>query len=147
VRPEGSGAAAWFPCRPASHARIVALAGQQVRLTLHACSAGGSTWALAHADLRDPVHVPQALADLRASAASNLGATTSRPVLGHVEGETPNASAGRFELVGQLPDGAAVREHAAVFAKGMRVYQATALGARLDERALETFFGGLRLDG
>jgi hypothetical protein len=147
VRPEGSGASAWFPCRPASHARGVTLAGQQVHLTLLACSAGGSTWALAHAELHDAVRVGQALLDLRAAAVSNLGAEGVRPIPGRVEGETPNASAGRFEFVGERPGGGRMREQIAVFARGTRVFQATALGSRLDDRALEVFFDGLRVNG
>jgi hypothetical protein len=145
VRPEGSGAVAWFPCRPASHARIVALAGEQVRLTLHACAADGATWALAHADLTDPAHVSQALDDLRSSAMANLAATTVRQLHGRVGGETPNPRSGRFDFDGRLPSGDMVSERMAVFSKGTRVFQATVLGARQDAQALEAFFGGLRV--
>ncbi len=147
VRPEGSGAVALFPCKPSSHARVISLAGEQVRLTLHACSAGGATWALAHADLADPRRVARALDDLRTAAAANLGAATVRDVAGRVQGETPNPRSGRFAIEGRLPDGGAVHEQLTVFAKGTRVYQATALGARLDDLALDAFFGGLRVDG
>jgi hypothetical protein len=145
VRPDGSGAVAWFPCRPDRYARVVALAGEQVRLTLHACGAGGATWALAHADLTDPLRVSQALDDLRSAATANLAAATVRPLGGRIDGETPNPKAGRFEFDGQLPDGTKVREQLAVFAKGTRVFQATVLGAHLDEQALEAFFDGLRV--
>jgi hypothetical protein len=145
VRPDGSGAVALFPCRPVSHVRVVTLAGEQVRLSLHACDAGGATWALAHADVADPARATVALDELRRAATANLGSASARQLPGHVAGETPNPSAGRFEVAGRVPDGAAVREQLAVFARGTRVFQATVLGARLDEQALEVFFSGLRV--
>ena len=57
VRLEGSGVLLLFPCKPDSQTRTLSLAGASVRLSLHACSAAGSTWALAVADLGDPARV------------------------------------------------------------------------------------------
>ena len=145
VRPEGSGAVALFPCKPDSQARTVTLAGAPVRLTLLACKAGDITWALAHADLADPARVGAALAELRAAAAANLGAVAPRELPLKLDGATPNPASGRVELSGRLPDGAPVQEQQALFAKGTRVFQATALGERLGAETLEPFFGGLRL--
>jgi ribosomal protein L1 len=48
-------------------------------------------------------------------------------------------------FAGQLPDGRRVDEQVAVFARGARIYQATAVGARLDVDAAESFIGSLRL--
>ena len=145
VRPEGGGVVAMFPCKPESQTRTVTLAGTAVRLTLLACKAGGSTWALAHADLADPARVGPALVELRAAAAANLGAVAPRELPLKLDGATPNPASGRVELSGRLPDGAPVQEQLALFAKGTRVFQATALGQRLGDDALEPFFGGLRL--
>jgi len=144
VRPADSGITALFPCKPDSHARIVSLAQQQVRLVLYACKAGGSTWALAFADMGDPSRVGPALRELAAAAASNLGATESRSMGLKVAGATPNPLSQRLEIHGRLPDGRAVTEQVAVFAKGTRVVQATALGEKLETQALESFFEGLR---
>ena len=65
VRPGAAEAVALFPCKPASHARELALAGQQVKLTLHACQAGDATWGLAWADVGDPGRVADALQALQ----------------------------------------------------------------------------------
>lgn len=65
VRPEGSGVLLLFPCKPDSQVRTLSLAGAPVRLALHACSTGGSTWALAVADVGDPARVGSALTELR----------------------------------------------------------------------------------
>lgn len=144
VRPADSGAVAMFPCRPASHAREVLLAGSRVRLTLHACSAGDATWALAFADLDDPARVAAALTELRDAAAANLSAAPGVVLALRVEGATPSAAMQRVAFEGRLPDGKAVVEQVALYAKGLRVYQATALGARLPPEALDMFFGGLK---
>ena len=98
VRPEGSGVVLMMPCKPDSHARRVRLAGGDVRLTLHACSTGEVTWALAEADLVDPTRVGPALAELRRAAAANLGADRESPLPLVVDGATPNPASGRLAL-------------------------------------------------
>jgi hypothetical protein len=44
-----------------------------------------------------------------------------------------------------MPDGRQVTEQVAVFTKGLRVYQATALSGKLEPEAVDTFFGNLRV--
>jgi hypothetical protein len=144
LRPEDSGAVAMFPCRPASHAREVMLAGSRVTLTLHACSAGDTTWALAFAELGDPARIGPAPEELLAAAVANLSAGAARPLALKVDGATPHPHAQRVAFEGRLPDGRAMQEQVAVFTKGTRIFQATALGPRLPEEGMEVFFGGLR---
>jgi hypothetical protein len=145
VRPQGSAAAVLLPCKPDSHTRSVALAGAQVQLTLVACAAGGSTWALAFADIGDPALVGAALTELHDSALRNLGAEQSRRMPLALDGATPNDASRRVQLTGRLPDGRAVTEQLALFSKGTKVFQATVLGEKLAAEPAETFFGGLRL--
>jgi len=145
VRPVGGGIVLLMPCKPDSHARQVQLGPDTVRLELHACTAGGTTWALAFADVGDPARVAAALVELQASAARNLAAAELRQLPLKAEGATPNPASERVQLQGQMPDGRAVTEQVAVFAKGTRVYQAVALGAVLDAEAVDSFFGSLRL--
>jgi hypothetical protein len=145
TRPEGAGLVVLMPCKPSIYARSVSLAGQAVQMSLQACSADGLTWALAFADLADPTHVSAALAELKASAIVNLGATTSTAMPFDPSGATPNDAGGRLEIAGRLPDGKPVREQLAVFSRGARVYQATVIGASLPEEAVEAFFDGLRV--
>ena len=57
---------------------------------------------------------------------------------------TPNPEALRLAVAGRFPDGAALREEAAFFSRGLRVYQATVVGARPAPQAVESFFSGLR---
>jgi len=145
VRPQQAHVQALFPCRPSTQSRTVKLAAQSVTLHLHACSAGGQTWALAHADLGDPTLLTAALDELVASAASNLGAKADAGQPLQVPGATPHAGTRRVRIVGQLPDGQAVQEQVVVFTRGTVVYQATALGAVLPEDAAQTFLTSLRV--
>lgn len=144
LRPQGIGAAFVLPCRPDQQSRKVRLAGAMPVLTLHVCSAGDVTWALAMADLVDPARVTPALTELGSAAVANLGATDVVTLPLVVPGATPNPASVRLTLRGQLPDGRPVEEQVALFAIGTRVYQATCLGARLPPQAVETFFAGLR---
>lgn len=146
VRPPDSDARAMFPCKPAGQSREVTLAGATVSMSLFACTGAGTTFALAFADMRDPTLVTPALEELTRAARTHLAAATgvaSQPV--SVPGMTPNPRASKWHLRGQLPDGRSVQEHGAVFVHGTRVYQATVLGAKFDDEALEAFFGALRV--
>jgi hypothetical protein len=145
-RPEGSQAQLMFPCKPASHARPVALAGETIEMSMFACSAGETVYALSFADVKDPARVGVALDELARAAQANLqspGGAASEPF--NVAGMTPHPQSAQWRLAGRLPDGRAVQERVAVFSHGTRVYQATMLGAKLDAEAQDTFFGALRV--
>ena len=145
IQPDDSHAVAMFPCKPTTDARMVSLAGARVRMVLVACRAGDVTWALAFADMADPAKVAQALQDLRASSAGNLGGTPTVTGPMQLPGMTPNPQAERVQVQGRLPGGEAVRLESGFFAHGTRVYQATAMGKALDAEAVATFFDGLKL--
>ena len=145
-QPAGSQARLMFPCRPASHARQVALAGTKVEMTMVACSAGDTVFALSFVDLKDPGLVGAAFDDLARALQSNLRApegAASQPAA--VAGMTPHPRAAQWRLTGSLPDGRAMQERAALFSHGAVVYQATMLGPRLDHEAQDVFFGALRV--
>jgi len=145
LRIASSGLSVLFPCKPASHARRVSLGTDEVRLELHACTAAGITWAVAFADMKDPARVGPALTELLTAAANNLSAAATLVLPLKVEGATPNPASQRVQFQGRMPDGRAVAEQVAVFAKGTRVFQATALGDKLDPEAADSFFASLRL--
>lgn len=146
VRPEGAGLVALFPCKPDRQVRRLPLAGTVVDMSLWACSAAGATFAVAFADVGEPGRVARALDELAASAARNIGAVgLPRSVALRVAGMTPNSLARRQIFSGHLADGRPVQETVAVFARGARVYQAMIVGVRLDDEAVEAYFGALRL--
>jgi hypothetical protein len=146
LRLDGAGLVALFPCRPDRQVRRLALAGAVVEMSLWACSAGGATYAVGFADVGDPQRVAVALDELAASASRNIGSIgplATAPL--RVPGMTPNSQARRETLAGQMTDGPRVHEQMLVFARGARVYQATIVGPRLDDEAVEMYFGALRL--
>jgi hypothetical protein len=146
LRPKGSAATAMFPCKAASHMRDVRLAGAMVSMSMFACEAGDTTYALAFADMKDPSLVGQALDELAQAARSHLRAAANPASQSlSVPGMTPNERAAQWRLQGRLPDGRLMQERAALFAHGTQVYQATMLGAALDTEAQEVFFGALRM--
>lgn len=145
LRPADSGLSVLFPCKPTHHARRVSLGPDAVQLELFACTAGGVTWAVAFADMQDPARVGPALTELRTAAANNLSAAPAQALTLKVEGATPNPASQRVQFQGRMPDGRAVTEQVAVFAKGTRVFQAIAVGDTLDAEAVDAFFGSLRL--
>lgn len=145
LRLAGSGAQLMFPCKPSSQTRPLELGGVRVPLTLHACSAGGATYALAVGDVGDAGRIAAALTQLGDAATRNLGGDAQALPLPHVAGATPQPQSRRLLVRGHLPDGSAVQQQLAVFSRGTRIYQASVLGASLDGEGVETFLGSIRL--
>lgn len=145
--PEGTDIRVAFPCRPDRQARAVVVAGTKTQMQMLACSAGDAMFALAFVDVADPTRVGATLAELRATAASNLQGAAPQVATLQIKGMTPNAQAARLTIIGTLPDGAAVQAQAAFFARGLRVYQATVVGARPAAELADTFLGGLKFPG
>jgi hypothetical protein len=145
VRPSGTSLVALMPCKPTRQVRPLPLGGAPVPVELLACAAGGTTWSLTAADLGDAARVPDVLTALRSARARNLEGQEIASQTFQVTGMTPYPQAVRFLVSGRRPDGEPLVEHAVVFAQGPRVFQAAALGGKPLPDALETFFGGLRL--
>jgi hypothetical protein len=148
TQPEGSGLRLTFPCKPASRVRELVLAGQPAAMHLHSCDAGDATFALTATDLTDPSFVAAALGALEQSAVLNIDAapaSTTRAAFS-AKGMTPSPAAQRLVLQGHLPDGTPVRQEAAFFSSGLRIYQATVLSKSsrpLAADAVDTFFDSI----
>lgn len=140
VRPEGWRLALSMPCRPASHARSVALAGPPVELVMYACSAADHTFAIASADLGDLARIGPALQALHQAAVANVQGVSDAEVPAAVKGMTPHPDARQWRVKGRLPDGVAVQEQVLVFTHGQRVFQATVVGPRADDALVRPFF-------
>lgn len=145
--PEGSEISVSFPCRPDRFARTVVLAGARTQMQMLSCNAGDATFALAFADVADPAQLGATLAELRETAVGNVGGGAAQVASLQIRGMTPNAQTGRLSVTGRLPDGAAIQEHAAFFTRGLRVYQATVIGASPTSHAVEVFIAGLKFPG
>ncbi|HEY4065930.1 MAG TPA: hypothetical protein VGM74_03465 [Burkholderiaceae bacterium] len=142
--PEDSGLSMTFPCRPDRQARAVMLAGASVHMEMLACSAAGATYAVSFADVADPARIATLLSEWRSAAVANVQGAAGPLAPMQVAGMTPNDQAVRVSIEGKLPDGAGVQERAAFFVHGLRVYSASAIGAKLDPAAAEVFLAAWR---
>ena len=141
---EGSGVVALFPCRPDRYARTLELVGSKLKMEMLVCPAGGATYALSFVDVPEPARVNPVLAELRMAVLGNVRAETPSSSPARIAGMTPNAEALRVAAAGHLPDGAAVQVRAVFFAKGLRVYQGSVIGAKAAAETDEIFLSGFR---
>jgi len=144
TRFEGSTLVAMFPCRPDRHARSVELAGRRMTMQMDVCAAGSATFAVSVVESGDPSLAVPALEQLRRAAVANVQGTAPQPIPWRLAGSMPSTQTTRILVRGRLPDGGAVIEHAAFFAQGAKVYQASVIGAAPNAEAIETFFAGLK---
>jgi hypothetical protein len=147
ARPEGSGVALMFPCRPAMEERRTRVGAAVVPIRLDSCAAGGAIFSLAAIDAADPAGVTPMLDAFRVQTAANLAATATELGAFAPPGATPNPRSARLALVGKRPDGRRVVAQAAFFVKGLRLFQATVVNADVvgGPEAADTFFGAIRL--
>ena len=135
-----------LPCRPSRFQRDVKVAGVALKLFMLSCETGGVTYGVATADVVDPARVDDVLFGLRDSAAAAIRSSGSPAGALNLRGVTPFNGNYSAHLHGQRPDGETVDEAIRVFARGTRVFQASAVGATLPEAALKPFEDGLRFE-
>ncbi len=142
----GTQLVAELPCRPSRFQREVSVDSLRLQLFMLSCEAGGVTYVVATADVGDPARVDGVLRALRDSAAGAIRSAGSPAGALNLPGSTPFSGNTSAHLHGQRPDGQPVDEAIRVFARGSRVFQASALGGALPEAALRPFEEGLRFD-
>jgi len=135
-----------LPCRPGRFQREVTVAGVPLKLFMLSCEAGGVTYGVATAEVGDPAHVDPVLFALRDSAAAAIRSADSTAGALNLRGATPFSGNSSAHLHGRRPDGETIEEAVRVFARGTRVYQASAVGTSLPDAALRPFEDGLRFE-
>lgn len=135
VRPAGADLLALFPCKPEVESRT-----QPTAMGLAVCKAAGQSFSVSWAELAEPAQVGPALRQMRETLAAKLEARPAPGLALQVPGMTPNPQAQQ-----QILDGVQQHARVAVFARGLRVYQATQLGPKPDAAAWEAFVTGLKL--
>jgi hypothetical protein len=144
IQPEGSEVFAMFPCKPERYARKLPLAGEAVEMRMSSCVVDDVTYAVAYASVSEPGRVDAAIGALREAAARNLGGMLNESGNAAVPGMTPNGLAGRVSVAGRGARGEPLQEQAVFFVKGLRVYQASVVGPKVNAEAADTFIAGLR---
>ena len=135
-----------LPCKPGSFQRDVRVAGVPLKLFMLSCEAAGVTYGVATAEVGDPARVDAVLFALRDSAAAAIRSSAVAPGALNLHGATPFSGNSSATLHGQRPDGETIEESIRVFARGTRVFQASAVGVALPAAALGPFEDGLRFD-
>lgn len=139
-----SGVTVQMPCKPNRHTRELPVARTVTKVTVAACQAQGTTFALSWADVSDPYQVGAALLEWRQAAQTNLGAQIQAASGQPITGATPHDQAGRWALVGQSPQGEARRSEIVLAVRGTRIVQLTVLAAGWDAQAADVFLSSLR---
>lgn len=145
VRPDQTPLVALFPCKPDQHARMVSLARKDVTMTMWGCDAGGATFTLAYADMKDIAGTGAVLAQWKSLTLANLRARSvdERPFL--LRGASVLPQSVQVAARGTQPDGTAVTVQAAWFAVGTLVYQAAMYAGADNVAVADTFLTGIRL--
>lgn len=110
------------------------------------CETAGVTYGVATAEVGDPARVDAVLHALRDGAVAAIRSADPQARALNLGGVTPFSGNSSAHLRGQRPDGETVDESIRVFARGTRVYQASAIGASLPDVALKPFEDGLRFE-
>ncbi len=145
VRPDGTQLALLMPCKPDKAQKTVPMAGQPTELMLLSCDAGGATFAVAVAEVKDASKVAATLAQWQSATLSNMKAAPTTPgVAFKLTGLASDAVMVR--AMGQRANGQAVSSHAVYFAQGPQVFQAVMYADKIAPDVADTFFSGLKFE-
>ena len=144
VRPDGTRVAVLMPCKPDKAQRTVPMAGQPTALSLLSCDAGGVTFAVSVADVKDAAKTAAVLVQWQSATLTNIKAP---PALG-IAIKLPGLTSGgvMVKATGQRANAQAVSSHAAYFAQGSQVFQAVIYADKITPSVAETFFSGIKFE-
>lgn len=148
VRPEGTRLNLLLPCKPDKAQKVVPLGGQATTLSMLGCDAGGTTFAVAVADVGDASRAASVLALWQSLTLAHMKAAPGS--LGRLALKIPGASAevpvSRVLAQGQRADGTAVSGQAAYFAQGSQLFQVVMYAPQITPEVAETFFSSLKFE-
>jgi hypothetical protein len=145
VRPDGTRLSLLMPCKPDKAQKTVPLGGQPTALTLLSCDAGGATFAVAVADVKDASKVSATLVQWQSVALANIKAT---PATSGAAFKLTGLATGAVmvKATGQRANGKVVSSQAAYFAQGSQVFQAVMYADKMAPDVADTFFSGLKFE-
>jgi hypothetical protein len=145
VRPDGTRLSLLMPCKPDKAQKTVPMLGQPTELLLLGCDAGGATFAVAVADVKDVSRVAVALAQWQSATLANIkAAPATRDVVFKLTGLPSGALLVR--AAGQRANGQPVSSQAVYFAQGSQVFQAVMYADKIEPDVADTFFSGLKFE-
>ena len=145
VRPDGSRLALLMPCKPDKAQKAVSMVGQATDLMVLSCDAGGATFGVAIADVKDAARATAALAQWQSATLSNMKAVANTPAAAiKLAGLTSTGV--MVKATGQRANGQAVSSQAAYFAQDATVFQVVMYANTIAPDVAETFFSGLKFE-
>ncbi|MBG6072367.1 MULTISPECIES: hypothetical protein [unclassified Polaromonas] len=148
VRPEGTRLSLLLPCKPDKAQKVVPLGGRPTQLSMLGCDADGATFAVAIADVGDPLQAAPVLALWQDLTLANMKAAPAsrQPLPLKIPGASPGTPVTRLQAQGQRADGTAVSGQAAYFAQGSQLFQVVIYAPRIAPEVAETFFSSLKFE-
>ena len=144
VRFESARLALLMPCKPDKGQRTVPMAGLPTELNMLSCDAGGVTFAVAMADVKDAAKTAAVLAQWQSATLINIKAPPAVGVAIKLPGLSSDGAI--VKAIGQRTNGQAVSSQAAYFAQGSQVFQAVLYGDTITPDVADTFFSGLKFE-
>lgn len=144
VRLDDAPLALLMPCKPDKAQRAVSLAGQPTELNLLSCDAGGVTFAVAVADVKDAALAADALVKWQSATVANIKAQPAPGTALKLSGLASGALV--VKATGKRANGQAVSSQAAYFARGSQVFQAVMYADKIAPDVADTFFSSLKFE-
>ena len=145
VRLENTRLSVLMPCKPDKAQKTVPLGGQPTEMVLLSCDAGGATFAVALADVKDASKAAATLAQWQSATLANMKAAPAAPGVAFKLPGLANGAA-LVKATGRRANGQAVSSQAAYFAQGSQVFQAVMYTDKISPDVAETFFSGLKFE-
>ncbi len=145
VRIDPTPLVALLPCKPERGTREVVLGAQGVTMSMLGCDAGGATFTVAYADVKDAAQAGAVLGQWRVATLAAMRAQSSGELPYLMKGASHWPQPVQVRANGLRPDGSAVTAQAVWFAVGSTVFQAVIYADTLSPATAETYFSGLRL--
>lgn len=133
-----------MPCKPDKAQRIVPMADQPTELNLLSCDAGGATFAVSVADVKDASKVAAVSAQWQRATLTHIKAS---PRVGTAVKVPGLASGGvMVNALGQRANGQTISSQAVYFAQGSQVFQAVMYADKIAPEVADTFFSSLKFE-
>ena len=149
VQPDNTALSLLLPCKPDVAQQTVPMGGVPTLLSVMGCDAGGSTFAVAVADMGKASALVDVLAQWQRVTLSGIKAGAADNSVQRMPAKVPGAAGTPapvlVKALGQRADGSAVHSHALYFAHGTQVFQIVMLASTITPDAEDMFFSSVKL--
>lgn len=149
VQPDNTALSLLLPCKPDVAQQTVPMGGMSTLLTVMGCDAGGSTFAVAVADMGKTSLLVDVLEQWQRVTLSGIKVGAAENSVQRLPVKVPGAEGVPapvlVKALGQRADGSTIHSHALYFAQGTQVFQLVMLASTITPEAEEMFFSSVKL--